>query len=195
MSVYNLVLERRTIRKFHPEPVPEDLLDRLLDAGRLAPTGGNIQPLEFLAVSDPEVCRQVFPHTRWAGYLKDGAPKPGEEPTAYLVILRNTAITAYVPDQDIGFAAESIILTALDEGVASCAMGSLDRPALEQVLGIPKNREISLVIALGYPAETAVIEEMKDDDVKYWRDEQGIHHVPKRPKEKVCHWNRYGQKR
>ncbi len=195
MSVYDLVMQRRTIRKFQQKPVPRDLLDRLLDAGRLAPVGGNVQPLEFIAVDDPDLVKQVFVHTRWAGYLKDGAPKPGEEPVAYLVIVHNHAISKAVAHQDVGFAAESITLTALDEGVASCAIGAMNAVEIGKVLGVPEDRAVTLVIALGYPAETAVMEEMQgDDDVKYWRDEQGVHHVPKRKKERVAFWNRWGER-
>lgn len=189
MSVYDLVMKRRTIRKFQQKPVPKDLLDRLLDAGRLAPVAANRQPLEFMAVDDPDLCARVFPHTHWAGYLKDGGPQPGEEPTAYLVILVNDHITHTPPDQDIGFAAESITLVAEDEGLGSCAMGAIDRKPLAEILGVPDDRTIALVIALGYPAERAVAEVMVGDDVKYWRDEAGVFHVPKRPRERVVHWN------
>jgi nitroreductase len=193
MSVYDLVLERRTIRKFHQEPVPRDLLDRLLDAGRLAPVGGNVQPLEFIAVDDPAVCARVFAETRWAGYLKDGAPQPGEEPTAYLIIVHNLAISSAVAHTDVGIAAESITLAALDEGVASCMIGAMNAQAIGEILGVPEDRVVALVIALGYPAETAVMEEMQgDDDLKYWRDEAGVHHVPKRKKERVAFWNKWG---
>lgn len=191
MTVYDLVLKRRSIRKFTQTPVPEALLDKLLDAGRLAPVAANRQPLEFLAVSDPDLCAQVFPHTRWAGYLEDGAPRPGEEPTAYVLILVNDHVKSPVPDQDVGFAAESLLLTALDEGVAGCAIGSLDRKPLFDLLEIPDHYSLSLALALGYPAETSVVEEMQGEDVKYWRDEQGVFHVPKRPKAKVAHWNKF----
>ena len=192
MSVYELVLERRTIRKFYPHPVPRELLDKLLDAGRLAPVGGNIQPLEFIAVDDPAVCARVFAETRWAGYLKNGGPQPGEEPTAYVAILHNLDIRKEVAATDIGFAAESIILTALDEGVASCAIGAMNAKGIGETLGVPASREVVLVIALGYPAETGVAEVMPGDEVKYWRDEQGLHHVPKRKKAAVAFWNKWG---
>ena len=192
MSVYDLILQRRTIRRFRPDPVPHDLLDRLLDAGRLAPVAANIQPLEFLAVDDPGVCAQLFPHTAWAGYLENGAPPEGERPTAYLVILRNQRLKSPVPDQDLGFAAMALTLAALDEGVASCAIGALKRPPLEALLGVPDEYLVEMVIALGYPLEVAVAEEMVGDNVKYWRDAQGVHHVPKRLKEAVTHWNRFG---
>ena len=192
MSVYDLIIQRRTLRKFQQKPVSTGLLDQLLDAGRLAPVGGNVQPLEFIAVHDPATVAALFPLTRWAGYLTNGGPQPGEEPTAYVVILHNHAVKSPVADQDIGFAAESIILTALDAGVASCALGALDRPAIAALLEIPPDREVALVIALGYPAETAVMEEMRGDDVKYWRDASGVHHVPKRKKESVAFWNKWG---
>ena len=191
MSVYDLVVQRRTIRKFQQKPVPKELLDKLLDAGRLAPVGGNIQPLEFIAVDDPAVCARVFAETRWAGYLKNGGPQPGEEPTAYVAILHNLEIRETVAHQDLGFATESIILTALDEGVASCAIGAMNAQGIGEILGVPASREVVLVIALGYPAETAVAEQMQGDEVKYWRDEQGLHHVPKRKKAAVAFWNRW----
>jgi nitroreductase len=192
MSVYDLVVQRRTIRKFQQTPVPREVLERLLEAGRLAPVGGNVQPLEFVAVDDPAVVAGVFPHTRWAGYLKDGGPRAGEEPVAYLVILHNREVSAAVPATDIGIAAESITLVALDEGVASCMIGAMNPVEIGKVLGVPEGRAVALVVALGYPAETAVAEEMVGDDVKYWRDEAGVHHVPKRKKETVEFWNRWG---
>jgi nitroreductase len=186
-------MQRRTIRKFQQKPVPHELLDKLLDAGRLAPVGGNIQPLEFIAVDDPRVCAEIFPHTRWAGYLTDGGPRPGEEPVAYVVLVHNHALKSALSEQDLGLAAAAMILTALDEGVGSCLIGALDRPPVEQALMIPKYREVALVLALGYPAEIAVAEEMAGDDVKYWRDAEGVHHVPKRAKEKVAYWNKWGE--
>ena len=192
MSVYDLILQRRTCRRFEQCPVPHELLDRLLDAGRLAPVAANIQPLEFLAVDDPAVCAQLFPHTAWAGYLENGAPPQGERPTAYVVILRNERLRSPDADQDLGYAAMAITLTALDEGVASCAIGALKRPPLKALLGVPDEYVVELVIALGYPLEVGVAEEMVGDNVKYWRDEQGVHHVPKRPRSAVTHWNRCG---
>ena len=192
MSVYDLVMQRRSIRKFQQKPVAKELLDKLLDAGRLAPVGQNIQPLEFIAVHEPATVAALFPLTQWAGYLENAGPRAGEEPTAWVVIIHNHALQAPLADQDIGFAAESIILTALDEGVASCAMGAIDRPAIATLLSVPKYGEVALAIALGYPAETAVAEEMQGDNVKYWRDEAGVHHVPKRKKERVAFWNKWG---
>lgn len=191
MSVYDVVIRRRTIRKYEQKPVPREILDRLLDAGRLAPSGANLQPLEFIAVDDPQTCAQVFECLAWAGYLADGAPPAGMEPTAYIVILNNKQIRED-PGQDPGIAAESMTLVAEDEGIGSCMIGSIKRGRLAQVLGIPDTHSIQLVLALGYPAETAVMDEMQGDDIRYWRDAQGVHHVPKRPKDKITHWNRYG---
>ncbi len=189
MTTYELILSRRTIRKFEQTPVPTDLLEKCVNAARVAPSGGNLQPLEYIVVADPEQCQQVFPHTAWASYLDDGTPGPGEQPVAYIFILTNTEIRANA-QQDVGIAAANIVLVALDEGVGSCMIGSLDRDALRKVLKVPEHCQISLAIALGYPAEQPVMEEMTGDSIKYYRDEQGTLHVPKRALADVVHWNR-----
>jgi nitroreductase len=193
MRVYSLIKSRRSIRKFTPDPVSQELLARLMEAGRLAPVAANRQPLEFIAVNDPALCAQIFPHTHWAGALENGGPQPGEEPTAYVCLLVSDHIKSPVPEMDVGFAAESIILTALDEDVASCAIGALDRQPLTELLGVPEHYTLSLVIALGYPAQTAVAEDMTGEDTTYWRDEAGVHHVPKRPAAQVTHWNTFNK--
>ncbi len=190
MTTYELILSRRTIRKFQQEPVPQELLERCANAARVAPSGANLQPLEYIVVNDPEQCQQVFPHTAWAGYLDDGTPQPGEQPTAYVFILTNTEIRANAP-QDVGIAAENIVLVALDEGVGGCMIGSLDRDALRQMLEVPSQCEISLAIALGYPAEQPMMEEMTSDSIKYYLDEDGTLRVPKRALADVLHWNGY----
>ncbi|NOZ57160.1 MAG: nitroreductase [Calditrichaeota bacterium] len=194
MSVYELILKRRTIRRFKQDPVPEELLVRMVDAGRLAPSGGNLQPLEFVVVNDPELLPQVFAATRWAAYLgPEGTPAEGERPTAYIVVLINRNIRPDGGYHDAGAAMENMILVALEGGVGSCWIASLDRNALYRVLGIPQHCEIDSVLALGVPAETAVAEPMRDS-IRYYRDEQGVHHVPKRPLASIAHHNRYGQK-
>ena len=194
MSVYELIQQRRTIRRFKQDPVPEDLLIKMVDAGRLAPSGGNLQPLEFVVVNDSELLPQVFEATRWAAYLgPEGTPKEGERPTAYVVTLINRKTRADGGYHDAGAAMENMILVALEAGFGSCWIASLDRNALYKILHIPQHCEIDSVLALGVPAETAVAEPMKDS-IRYYRDEHGVHHVPKRALSSVAHRNRYGHK-
>jgi nitroreductase len=83
---------------------------------------------------------------------------------------------------DMGIAAQSILLGAREYGLAGCMIGSINKGLLQELFHLPKRFEILLVIALGKPKETAVLDDMQPGDgIEYWRDEYGIHHVPKRP--------------
>ncbi len=117
----------------------------------------------------------------WAGYLQDwGGPGEGERPSAYIIILGDKTIaTSFGCDH--GIAAQSILLGAAELGLGGCMIGSARKAELMQSLGIPDKFEILLVIALGKPKESVVIEPLgPEGDIKYWRDAQAVHHVPKR---------------
>lgn len=188
-KVYETIVGRRTIRRFRPEPVPRELLERLVDAARLAPSAANLQPLEFVAVDEAAVKAAVFPCLKWAAYIAPaGDPKPGEEPAAYIVALANTKVREKMFEYDLGAAMENMILAALEEGVGSCWMLSIDRDRLRAVLGVPEDYRIDSVLALGYPAEEPAAEVMADS-CRYWKDEAGRLHVPKRALATVLHWN------
>ena len=81
---------------------------------------------------------------------------------------------------DDGIAAQSMLLTAVEGGFGGCIIGSVQRERLRDILDIPEQYKIIQVLALGKPAEEVVIDEMVNGDIKYWRDEKGVHHVPKR---------------
>ena len=167
----SLIRKRRTIRQFQPREVPLELLYKLTDLGRLAPSASNLQPLEFLVVNDHQLKKQVFSCLRWAAYINPaGDPKPGQEPAAYIIILVNTLIRAKGFEYDVGAAAENIILGALSAGLGSCWLISVDRERLQPALGLPEAHIIDSVIAIGYPAEQPVAEECSGS-VKYWKDE------------------------
>lgn len=191
-DVYDLAVERRTIRRFKPEPVPRELLERLANAGRLAPSAANVQPLEFVLVDGDGPRAKVFPCLKWAAYITPaGDPGPGEEPTAYVVTLVNTKVREKMFEYDVGAAMENMILAALEEGVGSCWMLSIDRDKLRAILGIPDHYRIDSVLALGYPAEEPAVEVM-GESCRYWKDEAGRLHVPKRPLASVAHFNKFG---
>ena len=178
MTVYNLILKRRTIRKFENRPIEKEKIIKMVNAARVAPSGANLQPLKYIAVTTPELCEKVFPLTRYAAYLKDGAPKEGEKPMAYIVVLEDESIRKGA-DLDAGAAIENLILTALEDGIASCWIGSVDRDSLRNVLGLNERFKINSVIALGYPAQQSEEAEFQGD-VKYYLDGEGKLHVPKR---------------
>jgi len=190
-KIYETIVGRRTIRKFRQEPVPRDVLERLVDAARLAPSAANLQPLEYVVVDAAGPRAEVFPCLKWAAYIAPaGDPGPGEEPTAYVVTLANTKIREKMFEYDIGAAMENMILAALEEGLGSCWMLSIDRDKLRSILGVPENYRIDSVLALGYPAEEPAAEVM-GDSCRYWKDEAGRLHVPKRTLSSVAHFNKF----
>lgn len=195
MNVYEAAIKRRTIRKFLQKPIPMEILVKLLNAARLAPSAGNLQPCEYILVTDKSLLDSVFSTLKWARYIApEGAPKEGERPVAYVVVLVNTKKASEGGEIDCAAAIENIVLTAWEEGIGSCWIASVDRNRLREILSIPEYCKICFVVALGYKAEEPVVEEMKDGNVKYWKDEKGVLHVPKRRLNDIAFMNHYGNK-
>jgi nitroreductase len=180
--IEDLVRRSRTYRRFHEDRrIDEQTLRDLVDLGRLSPSAANLQPLKYKLSADPVMNRRIFPTLAWAGYLRPWmGPEEGERPSAYIVILGDTTISKNF-GCDHGIAAQSIMLGACEKGIGGCMIGSIDRDSLRDVLDIPEHFEILLVLALGYPREKVVLEEIgPDGSIKYYRDENDVHHVPKR---------------
>ena len=178
-----LVERNRSCRRFRQEQrIAPQTLRELVELARLSASAANLQPLKYALITTPEDCARVFPHLAWAGYLEDWpGPAEGERPAAYIIILGDTTISRRF-HCDHGIAAQSILLGATERGLAGCIIGSIERDELRAALGIDPRYEILLVLALGRPAETIILETVgPDGDIRYWRDEQGRHHVPKRP--------------
>ncbi len=180
--VYDLIRRNRSYRRFYQafrvDPV---LLKELIECARLAPSGRNLQPLKYKIVFDEHTNALVFSHLKWAGYLPEwGGPQEGEKPSAYIIMLGDTTITK-IFDTDVGIAAQTILLAAVEKELGGCMIASVEREKLRHDLHIPTHLDICLVIALGKPKESVVIDDIPvDGNVRYWRDEQEIHHVPKR---------------
>ncbi|MFN2152403.1 MAG: nitroreductase family protein [Anaerolineales bacterium] len=182
MTIRELILKNRSYRRFHAEQsIDRQTLVELVDLARHSASGSNQQPLKFFLSADPGTNALIFPNTRWAGYLEDWpGPSEGERPAAYIVVLGDKNITENF-GVDHGIAAQSILLGATERGLGGCIIGSVQRVKLHRELGLADHLHILLVIALGKPKETVVVETVgADGDIKYWRDEAGIHHVPKR---------------
>ncbi len=178
----DLVLKNRSYRRFDQSvPVEAETLRALVDLARLSPSASNLQPLKYLLSASPERNAVIFPTLAWAGYIKDWpGPEDGERPAAYIVILGDTAIAkTFATDQ--GIAAQSILLGATERGLGGCMIGSIRKEALRAALNIPEMYEILLVLALGKPKEIVAIEPVdQEGDIRYWRDAERVHHVPKR---------------
>ena len=178
----DLFRRNRSYRRFYQEvPVELETLRELVDLARLSASSGNQQPLKYILCCDPEVNARVFSCLSWAGYLTDWAgPVEGERPAAYIIILGDTEISASI-DCDHGIAAQSILLGATERGLGGCIISAPNAGRLRDLLNISKHYRIRLVIALGKPKEQVVIEPIgSDGDHRYYRDEMGVHHVPKR---------------
>ena len=176
-----LVLKNRSYRRFDGKHrIPMATLRNLVDLARLAPTGGNKQSLRFRLINRPSQCALVFPHLAWAGYLEDWkGPVESERPTAYIVILNDTRVSNS-PGNDTGIAAQTLMLGAVEAGLGGCMIGSVSRGALHKKLELAPELQIALVLALGKPVESVVLTRVKNNDIRYWRDDTGVHHVPKR---------------
>ena len=180
--LHELVQKSRTIRRFYQDvPVEMETLRELVDLARLSPSGSNLQPLKYYLSNQPEKNARIFQHLGWAGYLKDWpGPVEGERPTAYIIIMGDSTVSKAF-GCDHGIAAQSIMLGAAEKGLGGCMIGSAKRSDLSAELNLPPQFEILLVLALGKPKEIVQVDPIgPDGDVKYWRDEQQVHHVPKR---------------
>ena len=185
--IENLIKKNRSCRRFlQKEPVPVETLRGLVNLARLSASAANLQPLKYILSNDPQQNELIFSCLAWAGYLKDWpGPPEGERPSAYIIMVGDTDI-AKTFGTDLGIAAQSILLGAREHGLAGCMIGSIKKELLREMLHIPKRFEILLVIALGKPKETVVLEEVAPGGgIKYWRDEHGVHHVPKRPLDEI----------
>jgi nitroreductase len=182
MSLKDLIAANRTCRRFYEnEAVTKDTLRELIDLARLSPSGANLQSLKYIIITDPAERAKVFATLGWAGYLTDWpGPPEGERPAAYIVILADTEIAKnWFCDQ--GIAAQSIMLGAREKGLGGCMHGGIKQAELREALALPARYELLLVLSIGKPREEVVLEELPPDgSVKYWRDENGVHHVPKR---------------
>jgi len=177
-----LLTKNRSYRRFRQEiPVEKETLRELVDLVRLCPSAGNLQPLKFFLACDAQSNARIFPHLRWAAYLKEWTgPNEGERPSAYIVILGDSYISPTI-GPDHGIVAQSIMLGAVERGLGGCIIASLNREGLKRDLGLPEGLEILMVLALGVPGEEVHLETIgPGGDIRYWRDEQGVHHVPKR---------------
>jgi nitroreductase len=179
--IEDLVRRTRSCRRFREETINEEALRRLVDLARLSASAANLQPLKYLLSYEKDTNEVIFPELMWAGYLKEwDGPGEGERPSAYIIVLGDREIAKSF-GCDHGIASQNILLGATNMGLVCCIIGSVNRDRLRKALRIPERFEILHVIALGRPGESIVIEEMgQSGSIKYWRDDSGVHHVPKR---------------
>lgn len=182
----DLLLKNRSYRRFYQDVrLTREELTELVDLIRYCASGRNAQPLKYKIVTDEIACKRVFDTLTWAGYLKEWpGPEEGERPSAYLIQVLDTRIVEHCLCDD-GIQAQTILLGAVEKGYGGCIIKAFKNDVLRAVLQLSDEFKIMYVIALGKPKETVVLEEMRGDDYKYWREKDGSHHVPKRRTEEL----------
>lgn len=185
-----LVNKTRTFRRFkQSRRIAGEDLKALVELARLGGSARNCQPWQYAIITDPGDCDKIFPYLGWAGYLSDWkGPEPGEQPAAYIICLLNRTWLKGTDKEahfDLGIATQNLLLGAMEKGIGGCRIGAFN-PKIADILDRGDDIEVALIVALGYPAEEVVIETCESgDDIKYWRDDGDVHHVPKRKLEDI----------
>ena len=178
-DVLDLIASNRSYRRFSQSRRPtENELLAMINGARLSASAGNLQRLRFTPIVKSEECDRVFDNIAFAAYFGTWRPTSDDQPTAYIVVWSEKEPDANLAI-DAGIAAQSILLVAREMGLGGCMFRSFKKSELVESLGKDGFAPV-LVIALGEPSETVVLTDVKDGSVKYYRDENGVHYVPKK---------------
>jgi len=197
MNVYEAVANRHSIRRYKDVAVPYEILEKCVNAARLAPTGRNRQLCEFVIVDEEQLVSTTFNSIASWGGKSPGETPPEHAPKAFIVTLINKELEAELAGgrgitvyHDAGIAVANMILVALEEGIGTCPILSFKENEWKQILNIPDKYDIDIVLALGYPDESPVTEVSKGP-IEYRVDSQGVRHVSKRNLEDIRHRNKF----
>jgi nitroreductase len=181
-----LILKNRSYRRFYQaEKISTTQLRDWVDLARNSASARNAQSMKYILNTDELLNEQIFEQLGWAGYLTTWkGPEEGERPSAYIIMLNDTQISGNYFCDD-GIAIQSILLGATESGFGGCIIHSVNRNKLREILNLSEQYEILYVLALGKPKETVVLDELEGSDIKYWRDENQVHHVPKRALDEI----------
>ena len=189
MMMESLVLRNRTCRSFdESQPISLEMMTALVDLARRTASGMNKQPLRYRILTERAELDKMVCNARFGTALKDiKLPPENGKPTGYIMIF--TDKEAGSPDtlalKDVGIAAQTILLAATEQGFGGCMLGSFDPSRLVTDFNIPDRYRPELVIALGKPAERALLTDAHNDSLTYYRDAAGNHCVPKRGLDEV----------
>jgi nitroreductase len=188
VNLKQLFIKNRSYRRFfQEEKIDIYQLKEMVENVRYSASAANLQPMKFILVNQAEMNTQIYEHLNWAAYLKDWkGPEEGERPAAYIIMIGDRKKSPYI-DWDYGIALQTILLNAVDKGYGGCSILAFHKEKVRQLLSIPEQFEVAIVIALGKPKENVVIDIVKDGDIRYWRDKDQRHHVPKRDLEELIY--------
>ena len=187
MTLSELVKKNRSYRRFDQKArIAPEALETLVDLAHMSGSAGNKQPLRYILSTSDEMNRKIFPNLTWAAALKEWpGPVEGERPAAYIIIVADKTIWNWAA-VDLGVASQSMLLGATEMGLGGCTIGVLKKQELTELLQLPEELEILVVIALGKPVETVALEDAESEEATtYYRTDDRVHHVPKLPLKKV----------
>jgi len=184
--IRDLIMKNRSYRRFDSSvKIEENQLRNWIELARFSASGRNMQPLKYVICLDEILIEKIFPNVGWAGYLANWkGPEKGERPVAYIAVLHDKSLAENYFCDD-GIALQSILLGAVEDGFGGCIIGSFNKGKVAKLIDLPGNLEILYLIALGKPVEEVVLDTSKGNEIKYWRDEKQVHHVPKRPLDEI----------
>ncbi len=154
MDFYEVIRTRRSVRSFKPDPIPEDVIKRVLEAARIAPSGSNRQPWKFILIKERSAKEEVAKLCHGQGFI-------AEAPLVIVACGRRIDFNRgdYMGDMsmlvDVSIAVDHLVLAARAEGLGSCWIGAFNNSALKEFLGIPEDYNVVAVIPIGYPARDA----------------------------------------
>ncbi|NQU51170.1 MAG: nitroreductase family protein [Bacteroidetes bacterium] len=184
--IRDLITKNRSYRRFDSSvKISFKQIKKWIELARFSASGRNMQPLKYAVCIDEKTNGKIFPNIGWAGYLSNWkGPEEKERPVVYVAVLHDKSISDNYYCDD-GIAIQSILLGAVEDGFGGCIIGTFNKTKVTKILSIPESIEILWLIALGKPAEECILENVKNSDIKYWRDENDVHHVPKRSLDEI----------
>lgn len=190
MELKDAIFQRRSIRRFKQLKVDDSLLKELVDAARLAPCGGNSQQLKYIVARTPEKAGKIFETTAWGGHVKPRRnPEAGKSAPLAFIAVTAEKTDSKVVHADAGAAIQNILLRALELGLGACWIGSFNREKVSEIFQLGENLSMLYLVALGYPDEKPVMENIKQgDSTKYYLDENDVLHVPKYSIDAITRW-------
>lgn len=166
MEVFNVIKNRRTIRRYKVGvEVDEDKVLRIMEAGRLAPSAGNRQPWSFIVVKDSDMKKKLVDACRGQGFVADAS--------FVIVVLGDPNISRWYK-QDPFIAASFMTLEAYEEGLGVCWIGAFDEDKVKDVLGIPKEQSVIIILTVGVPDETPPPRPRKPLEELFYLDRYGV---------------------
>lgn len=166
MDVFEVVRTALAVRSYEDKPVPEDAVQRIVDAARLTGSSMNQQPWSFIVIKDRETLQKL-------GSMIPYGPYVAEAPLAIAVVIERTRFAV----SDGSRAIQSMVLTAWGEGIGSNWVGFMGPDEVKPVLGIPEDRDLLAIVPFGYPAQPT-----------------GQGKKQRKPREEVVFYERFGQR-